>query len=116
MRLIQVTVLFMLTGWLFFLIRGREEEPYTSIYFIWDKGKDALLVKCVLILMDVKYRWIVKPVYYFCLIRLLWEIANPFTDLEINHPDIITGLFTIIATGVALLLLKDLILRWKQKQ
>lgn len=116
MRLVQATVTFIVAGFLFFLTIGKDESIYYATYFLWDKMKDVLLLFCILNLMPKEFRWIVKHLLFYCIIRLLWEIISTFTNIGINNQKAVTVLFTILITGVAVLLGKDLILRWKQRQ
>jgi len=114
MRLVQVTVWFLLIGWLYFLRKGTESEFTAAIYYLWDKAKDVLLIACIYGMIAVKYRWILQPVLIYSIIRFIWEIISILTGWDINHPPTVKLLLTIILTGLTILLIKDLIQRKRQ--
>ena len=111
----QIAIFYYIVGRLFFLTRARfDYSPWPEAYYIWDAGKDALFALAVMHMMRKENRWVVHPVLIFCIIRLIWEIINPFTTVEINHPKVVVTFFLSLLIGVVILLITDLKKRWKQ--
>lgn len=114
MRLLVIAIVFYLGGLAIHLTYGNNSPGYTAFYYIWEKGKDLLFLLSILYLIPKEHRWLIKPLWIYALIRLLWEIIKPFTDLATDHPTVIKGLFTALLTGVIILLIKDLRQRKKR--
>lgn len=116
MKWAQISIYFYILGRLIFAVYADfSSTVWNDVYYIWDAAKDLLFVVAIQNLIPKSERWITKPVLIFCLLRLLWEIINPFTTVGINHPKAVDAAFLALITGVVILLTIDLIKRWKQK-
>lgn len=117
MRLVAIAVIWYLAGQAAHLIYGNNSAWYANLYYIWNNGKELLLCLSVFYLIPKDHRWIIKPVIIYSIFRFIWEIVNLTTDTGINHPQAVKVSFTLLLTGVIILLIKDLRQRkrrWEQ--
>lgn len=65
-------------------------------YYLWDKTKDVLLA--AVIGYSINWGSSFKIIFYFCLIRLLWEVAALIISADINDSRVIDWLFLVFLT------------------
>lgn len=113
-------VWYFIIGMIYIHLRGNflpnEQLVWDDIYYIWNNGLFLIFFILVRCFVDYKYRSSFNPVIFYSLIRLIWEIASPVTNIwEINHPVMVTIMFSILLTGGIVLLWKDLKNRARQE-
>jgi hypothetical protein len=57
--------------------------PTYKAYYLWDKGKDCLFIFCLLLACEPLRRFLLI-VFFYSLIRLLWQIFITATNENIN--------------------------------
>jgi multisubunit Na+/H+ antiporter MnhG subunit len=100
---------------LVFLIQATFGLPlWDDVYYLWQAILLSLCFGTILTLLPNENKWIIKPVFYYSLIKVVWEVLSLTTDIDINHPQAVNTAFLVLITGVGMLLLKDLAQRWKR--
>lgn len=57
--------------------------PTYKAYYLWDKGKDCLLLFCLLVMCE-PLRRILLVIFFYSVIRFLWQIFITTTNEDIN--------------------------------
>lgn len=82
---------------------------WDDAYYVWDTGKDLLIMLFIYSVLDETKKWIIKPLFLFASIRLLWAITVPFTNLDkVANPLMVTMAFTLLIIGVITYSIRDL--------
>lgn len=113
--MILFTVGYYVIGRLLFLLKADFDLPgswWDDAYYIWDAGNTALLYGTIVSLLPNEKKKLVKPILYYSILILTWEIINPFTNLEVNNPLTVTLLFTILLIGVIIWSIRDARNQW----
>jgi hypothetical protein len=94
--LLTLTIAWYLLGLIVsYLLTGTDHPLWERYYFVWDKGKDLLLVWTLSRFVYGTWRSILQALLVFLVIRLLWEaIAIPNYKLASRY-EIIDVLFLI---------------------
>lgn len=105
-------------GLLLFLIHAlffHGSETWNTIYYIWDKVKDALFITTICYLYKPLRRAYVCA-FIYSIIRILWEIiliTKP--RLSPNESGIVNALLLAMIIGISYLTIHDLIEQWERK-
>lgn len=94
---------------------GQFNQGWYEYYYLWDKGKDLLFFIGIHCLIENRYKWAVKPVIFFSIIRFVWQIISSITEWNINNVKIVGWLFIVLALICSFLTLKELIKWHRQK-
>lgn len=111
MRLLVIAIGFFIIGSFIFLVRADfslYSPEWDTLYFMWAKGKDCLFFGSILYLLDKDKQWLIRPILFYSLINLAWELLKPMTGWDINNPVMVTTIFTALLIGVIMYLIKDL--------
>lgn len=110
---LQVLILWLIIGSATFLIyawfRTDKVTVWDDLYFIWDSGKDVLLLTALFLTIDKRWRWLIWPSLIYFTIVFIWQIVAPITRWDVNHPTAVVVVFSALLTIVIILLRKDLI-------
>lgn len=106
MKLVASTCLFILIGLMTFYISPIVNRPDMYYwYYLWDKGKDVLLIGCVVALLPKQYKRIPLFVFIFAIIRFIWDIIVESTGIYVNHPLAVNILFaTLVAACITVVI------------
>lgn len=116
----RAAVYWFIAGSIIFLVwADYEKQVWNNAYFSWDAIRDLLFIVAGYNLIPKEKRWFLKPVIVYCLIRVLWELADLIQKGQLSKHGTVTEKvssigFLVLSVGVALLLLKDLKDRWEQ--
>lgn len=75
-------------------------------YYLWDKGKDCLFIFCLLLVCE-PLRRLLLPIFFYSLIRLLWQIFITATNENINDIRWINATWLILASYMTYLSIKE---------
>lgn len=78
----------------FYHIADWQIEGWVNGYYFWDKGKDLLFAGAITFNVPV-YGKQFKTIFYFCIIRLAWEVAALTMNSDINNSMVINILFLL---------------------
>lgn len=84
-----------------------EQSIWDHIYYTWEGGLFCLLLLLVRCFIDKEYRASTNPLILYCLIRFLWILTSPVLRIWVNHPAMVTALFTVLLIGAVILLWID---------
>lgn len=109
-----VALFWYLIGLLLFHTLAFFDTPeWDNIYFCWDKAKDCLFILALFRLLPT-IRTILKPILFYSIIRLCFQIAGIYLKMGSNHLIIVTALYTIALTATIYLTLTKLKEEWSQ--
>jgi len=111
MKILKIAAGVYVIGALVFLMKANLDlwgDAWDTFYFVWAKGKDVLFFLAILYLLKPEQKWIIKPLLFYASINLLWELIRPLTNLDVNHPLMVTMIFTALIIGVIVYLIRDL--------
>lgn len=95
MKWYRSSIMWYLLGLLLFYHMADFSNPvWGHLYYVWDKGKDVLLLVALAGLAP-KHRKQILPVIIFSIIRLLWEVAAWLINQNINGSKVIDYLFLL---------------------
>ncbi len=99
-------------GMLFFLTLKVVPNDYVTYkaYYLWDKGKDCLLLFCLLLLCEPLRRFLFVFLVY-SLIRFLWQILVTITGEDINDIRWINVIWLILVIYMVTISIKEMINR-----
>lgn len=101
MKWLQLFLIWFLIGMTVFYHMADFSQPvWSHIYYLWDKGKDVLIM-AALIALAPRLKKFVLPVFVFSIIRFLWEVAAWVINEDINNSKVIDYLF-LLCLGVYL--------------
>jgi len=104
----RLTVAFIVMGLLTFTgFAMFDVENWARAYALWDKGKDCLLLFCLVNYSAKKYSQLVKPIFYLSIMRLVWDGISWVTGLNINNTKVVGLLFLIYSFYVLYKTIKD---------
>lgn len=76
----------------FYHIADFSKPDWGTAYYLWDKAKDLLFAGAIVYNIP---RSKFKIIFYFCIIRLVWEIAALTLNSDINNGRVIDWLFLL---------------------
>lgn len=105
--MIRFTIAFFMIGMLVFYAMATFHIDYWSrLYFIWDKGKDVIIMYSLWQLSVKKYGQVLQPVFWFTVVRLVWEFISWATGLAVNNSIVVGILFIIVSLYVFIAAIK----------
>lgn len=109
---IAATAYFFMGGMLFFLTLKVIPNDFVTYkaYYLWDKGKDCLLLFCLLLLCEPLRRFLFVFLVY-SLIRLLWQIIITITNEDINDIRWINVTWLILVVYMIYLSIREMLNR-----
>lgn len=108
MRATAIAITAYMVGLLVFYVWGLFSTGWYEVYYLWDKGKDALVFWAIYILISKKLKWAILPVLIFSIVRFIWQILSSVLKADINNEKAIDYLFIILAMLCSYLALKDI--------
>ena len=95
MKWYRSSIMWYLLGLLLFYHMADFGKPFWGhLYYVWDKGKDVLLL-VTLAGLAPRHRKQILPVIIFSIIRFLWEVATWIISTDINGSRVIDYLFLL---------------------
>lgn len=106
--MIAVALSVYIIGLLILYTWGTLNQGWYEYYYLWDKGKDTLLVMAMYCLAENRLKWAIKPVIIFSIVRFLWQVTSSITSWDINNIKVVDYLFILLALICSYLSLKEL--------
>ena len=95
MKWVVVAAVWYMAGLLlFYYAADYSNQHWVSGFYIWDKTKDLLFVTAIMVNLK-QFRKSFKTIFYFCIIRLVWEIVADITRVDINNSNVIDWIFLV---------------------
>lgn len=102
-QLIPVTISFILLGLIFSYLVSGTVGWWARYYYVWDKGKDVLLVMCLITRVRGYHLPPLKALLCFLIVRLLWELLA-IPDYQIASSTEVIDVLFAMALGLIVLL------------
>jgi len=110
--MIKLAAMFYFIGLIcFYHMADFTKQDWAQIYYLWDKCKDVFFSGVIYFCIPKKGKMF-KTIFYFCLIRFIWELAAWMLNSNINNSRAIDFIF-LIFLGIWIY---QLILEWQRSK
>ena len=104
----KTVIVFFIAGLLLFYTKAIFDfELWNAVYFLWDKGKDLLILIVLWDIVNKKSRKILTPVLWLSGIRFLWEIVSLISGVNVNNNLWVAVFFTLLSIYVLYATIKN---------